>query len=729
MRRAFLAVPILLALAVIALWLGQSSQGAPAFAAPPIPGGVRVFVTFTPDFDHDGSVRDQQDEELLEDAFVLDHSGRIHERYRITDAVAVEVQLNELLGLASDPRVVRVEPDGEVFAFDAELDAAWGVKRIGSGAAHDAGRTGAGVKVAVIDTGINTTHVELDAGYDSSCSHDFVNNDDDPTDDNGHGSHVSGTIAGEDNNAGVVGVAPGAAICSYKVLSAQGGGSWSNVIAALDQAVQDGARVANLSLGSCAPPPAVSCGSGPGSTVEQAFTNAYNSGLLIVASAGNSGTCAGTSDSVGYPARWTSTIAVAATDSNDVAACFSSAGPEVELSGPGVNITSAWKGSDTGYVGASGTSMASPHVTGVAALLFGCNPSLTNVEARDILDSTAADLDSPLAAGFPDGRDTWYGYGLVQVQAALNAGCGAAPTATPTDTPAPVDTPPPGDSPTPADTATPTDTPTPTGTPTPTDTPEPTGTPTATPTAADPILYFSLASNGTVGGLSVTNEDIAGWNGASFSLYFDGSDVGLANFTIDAFSIVSPTELLLSFTNAGTVPGIASTVDDSDIVKFSTTSGSFSLYFDGSDVGLSSSSEDIDAIELLSNGHLLVSTEGSFGVPGASGADEDIIDFTVGTLGAATTGTWSLYFDGSDVALSASTEDIDGLALNGAGQIYLSTGGSFSVLGLSGADEDVFAFTPTSLGAVTAGSFGPGLVFDGSAFGLGSNDIFAIELP
>ena len=727
MKRAFLAVPVLLAVAVVALWLGQSSQRTPAFAAPPIPGGVRVFVTFVPDFDRDGNVRDQQDEESLEDAFVREHNGRIHGRYRITDAVAVEVQLNELLALASDPRVVRVEPDGEVFAVDAELDAAWGVKRIGSGAAHDAGRTGAGVRVAVIDTGINTTHVDLDARYDSSCSHDFVNNDTNPTDDNGHGSHVSGTIAGEDNNTGVVGVAPGAAICSYKVLSASGGGSWSNVVAALDRAVQDGARVANLSLGSTGD---------PGASVEQAFANAYNSGLLIVASAGNSGTCAGTNDSVGYPARWTSTIAVAATDSNDIAPCFSSTGPDVEISGPGVSITSAWIGGNTAYASASGTSMASPHVAGVAALLFGCNPSLTNVQARDILDSTAADLDSPLAAGFPDDRDTWYGYGLVQVQAALNAGCAAgAPTATLTNTPAPVDTPTPGNSPTPADTATPTNTPTATGTATTTDTPEQTGTPTpsstATPTLplADPILYFSLASSGTVGGLSVANEDIVGWNGASFSLYFDGSDAGVANFTIDAFSIVSPTELLLSFANAGSVPGIASTVDDSDIVKFSTTSGSFSLYFDGSDVGLSSSSEDIDAIELLSNGHLLVSTASSFSVPGVSGADEDVIEFTVGSLGAATTGTWSLYFDGSDVALNDSSEDIDGLALDGAGQIYLSTTGSFSVPGLSGADEDVFVFTPTSLGTATAGSFGPGLFFDGSAFGLGSNDIFAIELP
>jgi hypothetical protein len=248
------------------------------------------------------------------------------------------------------------------------------------------------------------------------------------------------------------------------------------------------------------------------------------------------------------------------------------------------------------------------------------------------------------------------------------------------------------------------------------------------------LLYFSLGSSATLGGLSVANEDIVAFDGANFSLHFDGSDVGAGSFTIDAFAILSPTEILLSFTSAGTVGGVS--MDDSDVLKFTatslgaTTAGTFSMYFDGSDVGLSDGAEDVDAIELLPNGHLLVSTTGSFSVSGVSGADEDLLEFTHTSLGANTAGTWSLYFDGSDVGLaSSSDEDVDALAVDGSGRIYLSTVGSFGVSGLSGADEDVFVFTPSSLGSTTAGTFGPGLFFDGSLYGLGGNDVFGIDLP
>jgi len=124
-----------------------------------------------------------------------------------------------------------------------------------------------------------------------------------------------------------------------------------------------------------------------------------------------------------------------------------------------------------------------------------------------------------------------------------------------------------------------------------------------------------------------------------------------------------------------------------------------------------------------------MSTTGSFGVTGASGQDEDIFEFTPTLLGPTTTGTWSMYFDGSDVALNGDGEDIDGLAIGPSGDLYLSTTGSFNVPGVSGADEDVFVFTPTRLGQTTAGTFATPVFFDGSVFGLGSNDITAIDLP
>jgi hypothetical protein len=252
-------------------------------------------------------------------------------------------------------------------------------------------------------------------------------------------------------------------------------------------------------------------------------------------------------------------------------------------------------------------------------------------------------------------------------------------------------------------------------------------------------MYSSLQSSGSVGvssPISVANEDIVAWHGGdNFSLFFDGGDVGLANFTIDAFDVIAADKVLLSFTGSGTVGAMS--FDDSDIVLFtgtlgSSTVGTLSIYFDGSDVGLTTSSEDVDAIQLLSNGNLLLSTAGSFSVSGISGADEDIIMFAPSAGGLAddsSVGTWSLYFDGSDVGLSSSSEDVEGLAISSSGDLYLSTLGSFSVSGLSGANEDVFVFTPNSLGAATSGAFGLGLFFDGSLYGLGGNNLYAIDLP
>jgi uncharacterized protein YjiK/Fe-S cluster biogenesis protein NfuA len=249
-------------------------------------------------------------------------------------------------------------------------------------------------------------------------------------------------------------------------------------------------------------------------------------------------------------------------------------------------------------------------------------------------------------------------------------------------------------------------------------------------------LYFSLRAAATVGGVAAANEDIVFFNGTSFSLAFDGSDVGIATLRIDAFSWVDATRLLLSFDVAGTVPGIAGTVDDSDVVLFTSTSlgpvtaGTFSMYFQGADVGLTTDAEDVDAVELLPNGRILLSTVGAVGVTGVSGVDEDLLEFTPTSLGNVTAGTFTMYFDGSDVGLSTTAdEDVDATAVDTAGKIYLSTLGPFAVTGVSGADEDVFVFTPTSLGSVTAGTFSPTLYFDGSVHGLAANDVFAIDLP
>jgi hypothetical protein len=259
---------------------------------------------------------------------------------------------------------------------------------------------------------------------------------------------------------------------------------------------------------------------------------------------------------------------------------------------------------------------------------------------------------------------------------------------------------------------------------------------TVNPAGAGLPLYFSLRAAGTVGGVTAANEDILYYNGTSFSLAFDGSDVGVASLRLDAFSWLDVDSLLLSFDAAGSVPGIAGTVDDSDIVRFDATSlggvtaGSFSLYFDGSDVGLTVDAHDVDAVELLPDGRILISTVGSVTVPNVSGGrDEDLLAFSPTSLGDVTAGSFAFYFDGGDVGLGDIGEDVDAAAVHASGKIYLSTAGLFAVTGVSGDDEDVFVFTPSSTGSNTTGSYASTLYFDGSSFGLVTNDVLAIDLP
>ena len=284
-------------------------------------------------------------------------------------------------------------------------------------------------------------------------------------------------------------------------------------------------------------------------------------------------------------------------------------------------------------------------------------------------------------------------------------------------------------------THTPTFTPTYTNTPTPTgtNTPTPTSTFTVTPSTSGNSLYLSLTSSQTIGGISSSDEDILRFNGSAWSVFFDGSDVGVGSPDLFAFSLLDADTMLMSFSANVTVQGISATPQD--ILRFdatslgSTTAGTFSLYFDGSDVGFDSSSEVIDSISVLPDGRLLMSTTGSPSVPGlATGRDEDVLAFSPTSLGNTTSGSWALYFDGSDVGLGDSNnEDVDALDVLSNGDIYLSTLGDFAVSGLSGADEDVFICVPTSIGDVTACSYAPGLYFDGSSHGLAANDVDAFN--
>jgi uncharacterized protein YjiK len=260
---------------------------------------------------------------------------------------------------------------------------------------------------------------------------------------------------------------------------------------------------------------------------------------------------------------------------------------------------------------------------------------------------------------------------------------------------------------------------------TPSDTPLPTFT--TTPGANNPFLA-SFTGNGTVSGVSFADEDIVRFDGTSWSLFFDGSDVGVGGYDLVAFEWVDADTLLMSFNSSITIGNL--TFSPQDVVQFDATSlgaltaGTFSMYFDGSDVALSSSGEKIDALSLLPDGRVLLSTTANVSVPGVSGYDEDILAFTPTTLGEGTTGSWSLYFDGSDVALAdTNDEDVDAVDVTSNGSIYLSTLGNFAVTGLSGADEDVFVCVSTTVGNETVCNYSSTLYFDGSALGLASNGL------
>jgi hypothetical protein len=237
------------------------------------------------------------------------------------------------------------------------------------------------------------------------------------------------------------------------------------------------------------------------------------------------------------------------------------------------------------------------------------------------------------------------------------------------------------------------------------------------------------------------------FDGTSFSLYFDGSDVGLGPFRIDAFARIDTDTLLLSFDADRSLTGFG-TIDDSDIVQFdgtlgAATSGTFSVFFDGSDVGLTLATEDVDAFELLPTGDLVVSTLGIFDVPGVTfsllNLGHDMIRCTGPFAGPVSTctGGWSIYFDGDDVGLGVPVgqilnENVDGVSIVGS-NIYLSTVGAFSVPAgtpvVSGADEDVFVCAATATGTTTACTWSATLFFDGSLYGLAGNDLDAIDLP
>jgi len=241
------------------------------------------------------------------------------------------------------------------------------------------------------------------------------------------------------------------------------------------------------------------------------------------------------------------------------------------------------------------------------------------------------------------------------------------------------------------------------------------------------IPYLSTATNGIIGNLRFKDEDIIAYDPQldNWFLYFDGSDLGLRMANVDALALLGNGEMLLSFTQPVTLPDIGA-VDDSDIVRFAPTSlgmnsaGTFHTYFTGADHGLTTATEDVDAIA-LNGSQLLISTVGWTNVPGARALDEDILAFDWDTL------TWSFYFDGSDIGLQANTEDIVALWQDaGSGTIHFSTQSSYNAGSLSGNGNDIIACSPLSLGQTTSCSLS--LFWDGDLHQLSGELIDALDM-
>lgn len=257
------------------------------------------------------------------------------------------------------------------------------------------------VIVAVVDTGVDLDHPELLANIVGNFN--AISPSKNADDDNGHGSHVAGIISARDNGSAGVGVAPRSRILAVKVLDRNGQGYLSDIIEGMDWAVQNGAKVINLSLSS-------------GTDVasfREAVTRANVAGVVVVAAAGNTG------GSVQYPARYNDAIAVAAVDKNNKRPSWSSYGPELDLSAPGVDVSSTYK--NGGVATMSGTSMAAPHVAGAVALMLS-QPSVcdTNLDGS----CSPAEVETKLRANAQDlgttGFDNLYGAGLLDLAQIFN---------------------------------------------------------------------------------------------------------------------------------------------------------------------------------------------------------------------------------------------------------------------------------------------------------------------
>ncbi|MCH1627780.1 S8 family serine peptidase [Ferdinandcohnia quinoae] len=329
--------------------------------------------------------------------------GKVLSTFKAIHGVSVSLPKDQISMLKQNPAVKSVQLDHEV-SIDRQITD-WGFEKTKADAAQKSGLTGAGIKIAILDTGIDSSHPDLQI-TSGKC---FISEDlhqnacSSYADNNGHGTHVAGIIAAQNNTIGTIGVAPSATIYAVKVLNSEGIGTTSSIVAGIEWAINNKVDIINLSLTTPT----------PDNAMKAMIDTAYKKGILVVAAAGNNGNSLGNTNTVEYPAKYSSVIGVGSINRNKLRVSSSATGAEVEIVAPGYQIYSTvpvstdQDGNQDGYSWMTGTSMAAPFISGLLATYKENFPEKTNLELRQMLIQNALDLGN-------QGKDSWYGYGLAQ---------------------------------------------------------------------------------------------------------------------------------------------------------------------------------------------------------------------------------------------------------------------------------------------------------------------------
>lgn len=370
---------LLISIATVSLFISLPNQHVASAAQDESEGAYIVVLRSSNDFD-------------VAEAEVVKSGGRTERRFsNAINALSVKVKHSEVARLRNNPKVLFVELDQPVYALDTQNPSpSWGLDRLDQrtlplNSVFTAADKGIGVDAYIVDTGILSTHSEFTGRM--STGYSAISDGNGTNDCNGHGTHVAGTTAGT-----TYGIAKSATLIPVRVLGCTGSGTFSGVIAGLDWIVANHAAgtpaVANMSLGG-----------GASSSVDLAVQNVISDGVVMAVAAGNDGL-----NACNYsPARAVNAITVGSTTSTDARSTFSNTGSCVDIFAPGSGITSAWIGSTTAINTISGTSMATPHVAGVAAVLFGRYPTSTPAQIATMLRNSATpNIVTSVGTGSPN---------------------------------------------------------------------------------------------------------------------------------------------------------------------------------------------------------------------------------------------------------------------------------------------------------------------------------------